>query len=126
MQKLNNPVKRAAILTGLMAILTGSGASLVQAKEDGKVDAALKAQAKVTEPQAITIAEQQVPGGQAKDAELEMEGGSLIYSVEVASAGKTTEVNVDARTGKVVSLEEELPGQGDKGEHEGGHDTDEE
>lgn len=78
-----------------------------EADEAGQ--AALRRQAKLTEARARAIAAARVPGGRLKASELENEKGRLIYSFEFVIAGKSgiQEVNVDARTGKVVSVEHE-------------------
>ncbi len=59
--------------------------------------------AKVTLAQARATAIASRPG-QITDQELEREGGGtgLRYSFDIKSAGKTFEVGVDARTGKVL------------------------
>ena len=58
---------------------------------------------------AIKIALARVPGGKISGAELEEEGGRLIYSFEIKIAGKSgeEEVHVDARTGEIVKQEHE-------------------
>ncbi len=77
-----------------------------EAAED---QAALRRQARVSEAQARATAAARVPGGRLKDHELENEDGRLIYSFEFEVPGKKgiQEVNVDARTGTVVSVEHE-------------------
>jgi uncharacterized membrane protein YkoI len=52
-----------------------------------------------------------VRGGQITDQELEKEAGGtgLRYSFDVKSKGKTYEVGVDARTGKVLENKAEGP-----------------
>lgn len=71
--------------------------------------AALRAQAKISEDSARAIALREVPTGKVRSAELEREHGRLIYSFDVGVAGKSgvEEVNVDARTGAVVAHEHE-------------------
>jgi uncharacterized membrane protein YkoI len=63
----------------------------------------LSGQAKITLAQARAIALKARPGKIA-DEELEKEGGGsgLRYSFDVLSHGKTVEVGVDAKTGKVL------------------------
>lgn len=58
---------------------------------------------------AIKIALNTVPGGQIIKAELEEEGGRLIYSFDITTTGKAgeDEVHVDATTGKVLKVEHE-------------------
>ena len=71
--------------------------------------AKLKAQAKISEDSARTIALAQVPNGDVKSSELEREHGKVVYSFDIAVAGQegVEEVNVDARTGAVVGKEHE-------------------
>ena len=60
--------------------------------------------AKVSLSQAEAIAAQAVPGGKIADRELEKESGGsgLRYSFDVTVNGKTREIGVDAKTGKVL------------------------
>ena len=71
--------------------------------------AKLKAQAKISEDSARTIALAQVPNGTVKSGELEREHGKVVYSFDIAVEGQegVEEVNVDARTGAVVGKEHE-------------------
>ena len=63
----------------------------------------LAGQAKVSLAQARQIAVKARPG-KIVDQELEKEGGGtgLRYSFDIASGGKTFEIGVDAKTGKVL------------------------
>jgi len=74
-----------------------------------KGDAKLKAEAKVSEADAIATAEKEVPDGKIQSAEIEREGGKLIYSFDLKAPHKSgvEEVNVDATTGTVVKKEHE-------------------
>jgi uncharacterized membrane protein YkoI len=67
------------------------------------------AEAKVSQADAQATALAQAPNGSVKESELEKEHGKLIWSFDIATPGTTdiTEVNVDAMTGKVVSIEKE-------------------
>lgn len=60
--------------------------------------------AKVTEAAAIAVAKKVLPKAEVASIELEREGGRLIYSMDMKTAGKSgiDEVNVDAKTGKKV------------------------
>ena len=84
----------AAVCAGFIASTTGAFAYTGQeyAKD-----------AKVTLEQARAIAAKARPG-KITDQELEKEGGGsgLRYSFDVKSKGKTYEVGVDAKTGKVL------------------------
>ena len=73
--------------------------------------AALLAQAKVTESEARQVALARVPSGTVESAELEREHGLLIWSIDVRvpKSRNITEVQVDAHTGKIVSLKIETP-----------------
>jgi uncharacterized membrane protein YkoI len=74
-----------------------------------KVPAALLAKAKITEDSARALALARVPHATLTEVELEEEHGSLVWSFDLVVAGKPgiEEVNVDALTGKIVSVEHE-------------------
>ena len=74
-----------------------------------KGDPKLKAEAKVSEQDAIATAQKEVPDGKIESAEIEREGGKLIYSFDVKQPHKSgiEEVNVDAVSGTVVKKEHE-------------------
>ena len=69
--------------------------------------------AKVTEAQATTTALAQIPHGIVKSAELEEEHGRLVWSFDIAkpSTKGVTEIQVDARTGKIASVKKETVAQ---------------
>jgi len=69
------------------------------------------AEAKISEADARTTALAKVPGGTVSSSELEKEHGKLIWSFDIAKAGSknVTEVQVDAKTGKLVSTKIETP-----------------
>lgn len=73
----------------------------------------LQTEAKVSKSEAERIALAQAPNGTIKEGELEKEKGKLIWSFDIATPGSpdTTEVNVDAQTGQVVSVSKESPEQ---------------
>lgn len=75
--------------------------------------AALTAEAKITEAQARTTALTKVPHGTVKSAELEREHGILVWSFDLSqpSVKGVTEVQVDATSGKIVSVTRETPAQ---------------
>jgi uncharacterized membrane protein YkoI len=58
---------------------------------------------------AMRTALARVPGGRITEAELEEEDGRLLYSFDIRVEGRSgvEEVQVDARTGEVVSIEHE-------------------
>lgn len=74
-------------------------------------DAALHAQAKVSEAAARQTALTKAPGGKIESSELEVEHGKLLWSFDIKRPGmrNITEVQVDAKTGKILSVESETP-----------------
>ena len=71
----------------------------------------LMAEARVSKEDAGKTALAKVPNGMIKESELEKEHGKLLWSFEVVTSGTKdiTEVNVDAISGRVVSMEWETP-----------------
>ncbi len=71
----------------------------------------LAAEAKITRIAAEHIALSKVPNGRVANAELEREHGKLIWSFDIAQNGTRDikEIQVDAKSGKVVSVETETP-----------------
>jgi uncharacterized membrane protein YkoI len=78
---------------------------------DQATQAKLAAEAKISESDARTTALAKVPGGAVSSSELEKEHGKLIWSFDIATVGSKniTEVQVDAKTGKIVSTKIETP-----------------
>lgn len=73
--------------------------------------AALKAQAKITQAEAEKSALAKVPGGKIESSELEREHGKLVWSFDISMPNSLNiaEVQVDAKTGKIVSKKTETP-----------------
>ena len=71
----------------------------------------LHAQAKVSEADARTTALHKVPDGTIASSELEKEHGKLIWSFDIKrpNSKDITEVQVDAKTGTIVSTQVESP-----------------
>lgn len=71
--------------------------------------AELQAHAKVSQEQATKTALSRVPDAKVESSELEREHGKLIWSFDLARTGKpgVTEIQVDAITGKIVSMKKE-------------------
>ena len=69
----------------------------------------LRKEAKISEKTARATALKEVPNGKIKSSELERENGNLIYSFDIAVAGKPgiEEVNVNAVDGSIVAHEHE-------------------
>jgi uncharacterized membrane protein YkoI len=81
-----------------------------------RVDAApsekqLAKEAKITRSEAEHIALSKVRDGRVSSGELEREHGTLIWSFDIAKPGTRdiNEVQIDAKTGKVVSVKTETP-----------------
>ena len=100
-------------------ILSGAVVAVFSSLASGALWAAqetqetLKAEARVTLEAATQTALAKVPGGTIKSSELEREHGKLIWSFDI-SKPKTrniSEVQVDAKTGEVVSETTETPKQ---------------
>ncbi len=101
MKLKNKSIVGAAIsflfLVGIFAI----GSSNVSAQSK------LARQAKISMAQAREIAQKQA-SGKIEGEELEKEHGKLLYSFDIRnSKGSITEVQVDAKTGKLLSVKEE-------------------
>jgi uncharacterized membrane protein YkoI len=92
-----------------LGLLAACSVSIRAAAEESQT--ALKAQAKVTETKAQKTALAKVPGGSIKSSELEKERGKLVWSFDIAmpKSRNVTEVQVDAKTGKIVSTQIETP-----------------
>jgi hypothetical protein len=100
-------MKKSRILTVGFALVVGA-VTTVQAQPS---EAQLMKETKVTKSRAEKIALTKVPDGIIKSAELEREHGLLIWSFDIAKPGtkKITEVQVDAKTGKIASVKTETP-----------------
>ncbi|GAC1607081.1 MAG: hypothetical protein NVS3B2_15640 [Ramlibacter sp.] len=70
---------------------------------------AVPTEAKVTQREASATALAKIPRGVIKSAELEKENGRLVWSFDVAQPAVrgVTEIQVDAITGKIVSIKKE-------------------
>jgi Peptidase propeptide and YPEB domain len=95
-------------MTLTAAVLAGCGTEHHKESKQAK-QARWMADAKVSQSDAQATAMAQVPNGTVKDSELEKEHGHLQWSFDMATPGTTdiTEVNVDALTGKVLSIDKE-------------------
>ncbi len=98
-------MKRSTLpmLAALSIIAFGSaGAQKPTYKRD--MPARLVKEAKVKEADAVAMARRTLPKAEIASAELEREGGKLIYSFDMKTPGKDgiDEINIDAMTGKQV------------------------
>ncbi len=87
----------------------GAPAASVSRPYKADLPAALVRKARVAESAAAATALARVPGGRITSVELEEEDGKLIYSYDIAVAGRkgVEEVHVDAVTGTVIKSEHE-------------------
>ena len=103
-------MKHATTLTGIALVLClGLAAPVVTASQASQD--ALKARAKVTEADARATALATVPGATVQSAELEIEYRKLVWSFDLKTpkSADVVEVQVDARTGRIVSRKTETP-----------------
>jgi len=100
--KIRNPI--CSIITPVL--LAGF---LIGCATEGKKERRLDAEAKITRADAERIALAKVPDGVVKEGELEKERGKLIWSFDIETPGTKDiiEVQVDAATGEVASVEHE-------------------
>ena len=79
------------------------------ATENSESQTQLMAQAKVSKEVARQTALAKVPNGTVKAAEIEKEKGKLQWSFDLTTPGTKdiTEVNVDAMTGDIISVDKE-------------------
>jgi len=68
-------------------------------------------EAKISKPQAEKTALAKIPNGTIRSGELEREHGKLVWSFDIGtnSTKNVTEVQVDAKSGKIVSVTTETP-----------------
>ena len=106
--KLSHVISTAALALGVMTAPLVAQNAKVTVKEEKP---GLLARAKVTADAAIATAQAKVPKAKLASAEIEEEDGKLIYSFDFKTEGKSgiDEVNVDAVTGKFVTMEHETP-----------------
>lgn len=94
--------KSLKILSLLVGLTLGF---LLHSGQAESADPALLAKAKIGEEAATKIALKKVPNAKVESKELEEENGKLVWSFDLQTPGTTdiTEVQVDAKTGAVVS-----------------------
>ena len=104
------PFTAAVASLALVSVVSAATPTHSPARGKGYVGQELAGQARITIDAARAAALKAHPG-QVTDQELEKEGGGsgLRYSFDIKSSGKTYEVGVDARTGKVLENAKEGP-----------------
>jgi len=84
-----------------------------------EMQAKLAKKAKISPEQARKIATDKVAGTIVEE-ELEREDGKLVYSIEIRDANqKVFDVEVDAKTGAIVNVEEEIEDEEDEDDDDG-------
>ncbi|MGI9088835.1 MAG: PepSY domain-containing protein [Chthoniobacterales bacterium] len=101
--------KNWTVMLAAIALVGLTTSTLLAEQPDPKL---LKA-AKITQADAQKTALAKVPNGTVKSAELENEGGALVWSFDInkPNSKDIAEVLVDAKTGKIVKMENENPKQ---------------
>ena len=104
-------ISRVIPLVALALSATVAGAQTPKHHRKVETEAELQKEAKMTMADARAVALKEVPGATIQAGEIEREGGKLIYSFDMKTAGKSgiDEVNIDAMTGKLVSRQHETP-----------------
>ena len=104
-------LRRATFAYAIAALLFGAISLDAQADKVKETKPGLLKKAKITAGQAIATAQARLPKAKLDAGEIEEEDGKLIYSFDFKTAGKSgiDEVNVDAMTGKVLSVAHETP-----------------
>jgi uncharacterized membrane protein YkoI len=106
----------AMLVVGAMAAVTyttfaqGSGTDNDDASETQDNSTTLQARAVITQEEAEAIALAKYPGAKVAATELENEGGTLLYSIELDNGA---EVEVDATSGTVLPEEAETGAESD-------------
>lgn len=103
--KTHMPRARAAAVTVLLALLSASAFS--DDKDHKEVRDALAKGEVLPLTRILTIAQEKAPGDVIK-VKLSDEDGRLVYELKVlAASGRVLEVELDARTGAVLEIEED-------------------
>ncbi len=98
---------------------TGKILAIVNDDDDDKYDdnraaagssssTAVSNQVKLTAAQASDIALKQVSGGKVTKVELDREHGRYVYEIELRTAQGEADVDIDANTGKVLSVDQDF------------------
>ena len=100
-------MKRLRLFTLTLGMALGIAAAFAAQPSEAE----LIKQAKVTKAQAQEIALAKVPHGTVTSAEIENEKGHLVWSFDITKphTKNITEILVDAKTGKIISIQTESP-----------------
>ncbi|MDQ6888043.1 MAG: PepSY domain-containing protein [Gemmatimonadota bacterium] len=107
-------MKTTIIVAGaVLAALRTASAQTTTPSYKRDVPDSLAKEATIPEANALLSAQRRVPRGRVAALELEREKGKLIYSFDFKVPGRSgiDEVNVDAKSGKVLHVGHESPSQ---------------
>jgi hypothetical protein len=106
--RVEGRMKRIRMFGVTLGMVLGFAAPTFSAQPS---EAELIKQAKITKAEAEQIALAKVSSGIVKSAEIEKEKGHLVWSFDIARPGTRdiTEILVDAKTGKIISIQTESP-----------------
>ena len=109
-------MKLKSLLTPLLILGLSAGVACSTFESGKEKQARLEAKARISRADAEMTALAKVPGGKVLEGELEEEKGKLIWSFDISMPGSKniTEVQVNALTGEVVSVDIETPAQQEK------------
>lgn len=101
----------AAGVFAAFALCSAQSVTAQETQYKRDVPDSLAKEATVSEANATVTAQKRVPKGTITAMELEREHGHLMYSYDIKTPGKSgiDEVNVDAKTGKVLRVGHESP-----------------
>ena len=104
-------ITRFATLALIALTAATAGAQGTSHHKKVETQAELQKEAKMTMADARAMAVRTVPNAKIQAGEIEREGGKLIYSFDMKTAGKSgiDEVNNDAMTGKLIGNQHETP-----------------
>jgi uncharacterized membrane protein YkoI len=108
-QAMKKSILRSLIAIVAAGLLAGCVSEKCEKQHQEAKQAKLMAQAKVSRADAGKTALAKAPNGAIREGELEKEHGKLVWSFDITTPDTKdiTEVNVDAITGDVVSVEKE-------------------
>ena len=109
-------MKLKSLLTPLLILGLSAGVACSTFESGKEKQARLEAKARISRADAEKTVLAKVPGGKILEGELEEEKGKLIWSFDISMPGSKniTEVQVNALTGEVVSVDIETPAQQEK------------
>lgn len=109
-------MKLKSLIVSLLSLVLVAGVACSTFETKQAKESRLAAKAKISRAEAEKTALAKVPGGAVVEGGLEEEKGKLIWSFDISMPGSknVTEVQVDAITGAIVSVEIETPAQQEK------------